>query len=181
MNLPGATPTVGCRDTAPALSRVATPLPAVGSWEPLDSQLTAVTPAEERLRLTVPNVGSEIYQTLIGADGSLVAPDFAKRCIAIDSEPRETRAQPADVHRGRVRRRGLAASEELRRIPCVIVATAGTRKRRAARVVRRAGLVTGVVTAREIAEALLDAREITPRQDPLYRQLRMTGAFAVAA
>lgn len=109
---------------------VTTAVLALGSWEPLDSQLAAFLPDDERAELIGRGVVAEVASTLIAADGQLVAPDFAARSIAIDAE-------------------------RLRRIPRVVLVSSGSRKRDAARAVLRAGLVTGVVTDREIAEALL--------------------------
>ncbi len=114
---------------------VTTAVLALGSWEPLDSQLAEVIPAAERAELIARGVVAEVASTLISRDGTLVAPDFADRTIAI-------------------------SAEQLRRIPRVILVSAGLRKSAAARAVLRAGLVTGIVTDREVAESLLQDQEL---------------------
>lgn len=109
---------------------VTTAMLALGSWDPLDSQLADVVPVAERQRLIADGVVAEVASTLIARDGSIVAPEFSDRTIAI-------------------------RADDLRRIPRVLLVSSGVRKAAAARAVLRAGLVTGIVTDREIAESLL--------------------------
>lgn len=109
---------------------VTTAMLALGSWEPLDSQLASAVPEDERAELIARGVVAEVASTLIARDGSLVAADFSDRTIAI-------------------------RAEELRRVPRVIVVSAGLRKAAAARAALRAGIATGIVTDRDVAEALL--------------------------
>lgn len=109
---------------------VTTAVLALGSWQPQDSQLADVIPEKEREALRTRGVVAEVASTLIGSDGALVAPDFSDRCIAV-------------------------TAPQLERIPRVILVSAGSRKIDAARAVAKSGLLTGIVTDRETAEALL--------------------------
>lgn len=111
-------------------SDVTTAVLALGSWDPLESQLAGSVPERQRADLIARGAVAEVAATLIGRDGSLVAPDFADQCIAI-------------------------GADQLRRIPRVILVAAGERKADAGRAVLRAGLLTGIVTDRVLAEALL--------------------------
>lgn len=117
---------------------VTTAVLALGSWSPLDSQLASVIPELERDELVGRGVVAEIAAILIDRDGKLVAPDFSDRCISI-------------------------AAPELRAIPRVLLVSAGSRKVEAARAVLRSGLLTGIVTDRGIAEALLADAELIAR------------------
>lgn len=110
--------------------QVTTAMLALGSWDPLESQLAAVVAPNERAQLIEAGVVAEVASTLVGHDGSILAPEFTDRTIAI-------------------------RADDLRRIPRVLLVASGVRKAAAARAVMRAGLVTGIVTDREIAESLL--------------------------
>lgn len=109
---------------------VTTAMLALGSWNPRDSQLADVIPEHERDDLLARGVTAEVASILINQSGEVVAPDFSDRCIAI-------------------------TAPQLRRVPRVLLVSAGTRKVAAARAVVRSGLLTGIVADRETAEALL--------------------------
>ena len=109
---------------------VTTAVLALGSWDPIESQLAETVPEAKRAELIARGVVAEVAATLIARDGSLVAPDFADHCIAI-------------------------GADQIRAIPRVLLVAAGERKAVAARAVVRAGLLTGIVTDRVLAEALL--------------------------
>lgn len=109
---------------------VTTAMLALGSWDPVESQLAEAVPDAQRRELLDRGVVAEVAATLIAQDGSLVAPDFADQCIAV-------------------------TAQQLREIPRVLLVAAGDRKAAAARAVVRAGLLTGIVTDRVLAEALL--------------------------
>lgn len=111
-------------------SDVTTALLSVGSWNPPDSQLYLAVPPAEREALVAQGVVAEVSSILITDDGSVVAESFTERAIAIT---------PA----------------QLRAIPRVLAVAAGVRKARAVRAVARAGLITGLVTDAELAEAIL--------------------------
>ncbi|MDO7880661.1 sugar-binding transcriptional regulator [Salinibacterium soli] len=110
---------------------VTTAVLALGSWDPVESQLAEAIPDAQRADLLGRGVVAEVAATLIASDGSLVAPDFADQCIAI-------------------------GAEQIRAIPRVLLVAAGERKASAARAVLRAGMLSGIVTDRVLAEALLD-------------------------
>ncbi|MDZ4044493.1 MAG: sugar-binding domain-containing protein [Rhodoglobus sp.] len=109
---------------------VTTAVLALGSWDPVESQLAEAVPDAQRRELLERGVVAEVAATLIARDGSLVAPDFADQCLAV-------------------------TADQLRTIPRVLLVAAGDRKATAARAVVRAGLLTGIVTDRVLAEALL--------------------------
>lgn len=109
---------------------VTTAVLALGSWDPVQSQLAESLPAAQRAELIGRGVVAEVAATLIARDGSLPAPDFADQCIAI-------------------------TAEQIRAVPRVLLVAAGERKAEAAAAVVRAGLLTGIVTDRAVAEYLL--------------------------
>lgn len=109
---------------------VTTAVLALGSWDPIESQLAEAVPAAQRNELLARGVVAEVAATLIASDGTLVAPDFADQCIAV-------------------------TADQLRNIPRVLLVAAGERKAAAARAVISAGLLTGIVTDRALAETLL--------------------------
>ena len=110
--------------------KVTTAVLALGSWDPIESQLSDAVPEKQRDELRSRGVVAEVAATLIAKDGTLVATDFADLCIA-------------------------ATADQIRRIPRVLVVAAGARKAVAARPAIRAGLFNGIVTDRALAEALL--------------------------
>lgn len=109
---------------------VTTAVLALGSWDPVESQLAEAIPDAQRAELLARGVVAEVAATLIASDGALVAPDFADQCIAI-------------------------GADQIRAIPRVLLVAAGGRKASAASAVVRAGLLTGIVTDRVLAESLL--------------------------
>lgn len=109
---------------------VTTALVSVGSWNPPDSQLYEFLPSAERDDLVQRGVAAEVSATLLSADGTAVADDFADRTIAV-------------------------TSAQLRAIPRVLAVAAGARKAGAVAAVARAGLITGLVTDHSLAEAAL--------------------------
>lgn len=109
---------------------VTTAVVSVGSWDPPNSQLRTTMNAADREELLARGVRAEIAAILLGADGSLVAPDFAQRCISI-------------------------TADQLSRIPRVIGVAGGAVKAAAVLAVARASLFTEVVTDRQLAEAVL--------------------------
>lgn len=117
---------------------VTTAVLALGSWSPLDSQLASVIPETERDELIGRGVVAEVAAILIDRGGELVAPDFSDRCVSV-------------------------TAPELRHVPRVLLAVGGSRKVEAARAVLRSKLITGIITDREIAEALLADAELVTR------------------
>ncbi|GAB3618588.1 sugar-binding domain-containing protein [Okibacterium endophyticum] len=120
-------------DIAKALamfSEITTAVMSIGAWSPPESQLYESVHPEHRDALVARGVVAEIASTLVAADGSEIAPDFAERCISV-------------------------TSEQLRRIPRVIAVAAGARKALAVASVARAGLISGIVTDRALAEQIL--------------------------
>lgn len=108
-----------------------TALVSVGSWNPPDSQLYEFLPRAEREDLVGRGVIAEVSATLLSADGTEIADDFADRAIAV-------------------------TATQLRAIPRVLAVAAGARKARAVTAVARAGLITGLVTDHTLAaEALI--------------------------
>jgi DNA-binding transcriptional regulator LsrR (DeoR family) len=120
-------------DIARAMSMhddVTTALVSIGSWNPPDSQLYWATPDAERQDLVARGVVAEVSSTLVAADGTPVADDFADRAIAI-------------------------SAEKLRAIPRVLAVASGVPKAGAVAAVARAGLITGLVTDAGLAEEVL--------------------------
>ena len=113
---------------------ITTAVMSIGSWAPPESQLFESVHPEDREALVARGVVAEIAATLVAADGSEIAPDFADRCIAV-------------------------TSDQLRRIPRVLAVAAGARKALAVASVARAGLISGVVTDRALATRVLDEHE----------------------
>lgn len=117
---------------------VTTALVSVGSWNPPDSQLYEFLPASEREDLVARGVIAEVSATLLSADGTAIADDFADRTIAV-------------------------TSTQLRAIPRVLAVAAGARKAGAVAAVARAGLITGLVTDHTLAAAALAGPPASPR------------------
>lgn len=117
---------------------VTTALVSVGSWNPPDSQLYELLPAEERRDLVSRGVVAEVSATLLSAEGDEVAEDFADRTIAV-------------------------TSAQLRAIPRVLAVAAGERKAGAVSAVARAGLITGLVTDHSLAAEVLAGPPVAPR------------------
>lgn len=125
------------QEIARALSRfseVTTAVMSVGSWDPPDSQLYDSIHPDDRAGLIDRGVVAEISGVLLAEDGSEPAPDFLERCIC-------------------------ATSTELRAIPRVLTVAAGSRKAAAVSAIARADLISGLVTDRALAEAVLATSE----------------------
>ncbi len=114
---------------------VTTALVSVGSWQPPDSQLYELLPADEREALVERGVIAEVSASLLSSTGTEIADDFADRAIAV-------------------------TSSQLRAIPRVLAVASGVRKAGAVAAVARAGLITGLVTDHALAENVLTT---TPR------------------
>jgi len=126
-------------DVAQALllfDEVTTAVVSVGSWDPPNSQLRATMPPSDRDELLARGVRAEVAAVLIGRDGELLGQDFADRCISI-------------------------TAAQLARIPRVIGVAGGAVKAEAVLAVARAGLFTGLVTDRELAELVLAQEPVT--------------------
>ena len=109
---------------------VTTAVVSVGSWDPPASQLRATMPPADRDELLARGVRAEVAAILIGRDGELLGQDFAERCVSI-------------------------TAAQLARIPRVIGVAGGAVKAEAVLAVARAGLFTGLVTDRGLAEIVL--------------------------
>lgn len=119
---------------------VTTALVSIGSWNPPDSQLYEFLPPAEREHLVERGVIAEVSATLLSADGTAIADDFADRTIAV-------------------------TSAQLRAIPRVLAVAAGARKAGAVAAVTRAGLITGLVTDHSLAEEMLAGPPARRRED----------------
>lgn len=127
-------------DVAEALlmfDQVTTAVVSVGSWDPPNSQLRATMPPTDRDELLHRGVRAEVAAVLIGRDGDLLGQDFADRCISI-------------------------TAAQLGRIPRVVGVAGGAVKAEAVLAVSRAGLFTGLVTDRELAELVLAQDPVPP-------------------
>lgn len=111
---------------------ITTAVVAVGSWDPPDSQLWDIVRPQERDSLLARGVRAEVAAILVADDGSMPAADFAERCISV-------------------------TADQLAAVPRVIGVAAGAVKTAAVTAVARAGLLTGVVADRRLAEAVLAA------------------------
>lgn len=109
---------------------VTTAVVAIGSWDPPESQLLETIRPEERQALLDRGVVGEVGATLLSAEGEEVAADFERRCVAI-------------------------SSTELRALPRVLAVAAGARKAVATTAAARAGLITGIVADRALAQQVL--------------------------
>lgn len=111
---------------------VTTAVLSVGSWNPASTQVREVLPAADVERAEALGCVADIAGILVREDGSLVDPEFQRRCVSISS------AQLVDV-------------------PRVIAVAGGAEKATAIRAVARAGLITSLVTDDRLAEAVLAA------------------------
>ncbi len=109
---------------------VTTAVVSVGSWDPPNSQLLAALPAADAEALLARGVRAEIGAVLVTDEGVLAGLDFLDRCVSI-------------------------SPDQLRRIPRVLGVAAGAEKAAAVLAVARAGLLTGLVTDRALAEAAI--------------------------
>jgi DNA-binding transcriptional regulator LsrR (DeoR family) len=115
---------------------VTTAVVAVGSWDPPNSQLLNAISDTEQQALLDQGVRAEIAAILVTGDGEVLNSDFTARCISI-------------------------SAEQMRNIPRVIGVAGGTDKAAAVVAVARAGLLTGLVTERSLAEAALTLPPVT--------------------
>ncbi len=121
-------------DVAEAISlfnRVTVAMVAVGSWDPPISQIRDSLSDQDLATLAPRGVQAEVCGILIDQNGKLVGADFAERCLAI-------------------------TATQLANIPRIIAVAAGAPKARAVRAVAKAKLMTGLVTDRSLAQALLE-------------------------
>jgi len=116
---------------------VTTAVVSVGSWDPPNTQLIPAISAEEVTDLRAQGVRADIASILVTEDGTIVTSDFAARCISV-------------------------TPEQMRRFPRVIAVAGGADKAGAVAAVARAGLITGLVTERALAEAVLGAEGVAP-------------------
>jgi DNA-binding transcriptional regulator LsrR (DeoR family) len=114
---------------------VTTAVVSVGSWDPPNSQLLGAISEGEQRALMDQGVKAEIAAILVSAAGTVVTSDFAARCISI-------------------------SAAQMRHIPRVIGVAGGAEKAEAVVAVARAGLLTGLVTERALAEAALAAPHV---------------------
>lgn len=94
---------------------------ALGSWDPPDSQLWDVLAPTERLALRRRGVVAEVGSVLLAKDGSVVPSSLPGRCLSM-------------------------STEQLRRVPDVLVVAGGKTKATAVRAALRSGLVSAIVT-----------------------------------
>lgn len=116
---------------------VTTAVVSVGSWDPPNSQLLNAVSEADRRALLDQGVKADMAAILVTAAGTVVSSDFAARCISI-------------------------SAEQMRHIPRVIGVAAGADKAEAVVAVARAGLLTGLVTERALAEAALATPPVVP-------------------
>ncbi len=131
-------------DVAEALAlfdRVTVAVLAVGSWDPPISQLRELMPERDRVELERRGVRAEVAGILVDDEGRLVGEDFAERCLSI-------------------------SAEALGAIPRVIAVAGGGAKAQAVAAVARSGLMTALVTDRELAEAALRLPAVPARARP---------------
>lgn len=114
---------------------VTTAVMAVGSWlVGTASQLYMSLESELRKQLLATGVIGEIGVTLVGQDGGEIYPELADRCIAV-------------------------TAAQLRAIPRVVAVAAGRTKATAVAAIAQGGLITELVTDRELADAVLEVFE----------------------
>ncbi len=111
---------------------------AVGSWNPPNSRLVNYLPKADRAALDRQGVQAEVAAIFIDPNGHFVGQEYTSRYLSISAE-------------------GLSA------IPRVIAVAGGADKADAVLAVARAGLLTGLVTDRALAEATLSQ---PPRPTP---------------
>lgn len=104
---------------------------AIGSWDPLDSQLALALPESERAGLIRAGVRAEVASILITDDGEVIGQEFTDRTISV-------------------------TAAQLRRCPDVIGVVAGRHKTQAVAAVCRSGLISELVCDHQLAQALLD-------------------------
>lgn len=110
--------------------RVTVAVVSVGSWNPPMSQIHEVLTEEERARLRTRHIDADVAGILLDQDGARIDEGFVDRSLSI-------------------------RADQFARIPRVIAVASGTVKTRAVRAVARSGMITGLVTDRDLAEAVL--------------------------
>jgi DNA-binding transcriptional regulator LsrR (DeoR family) len=103
---------------------------SLGSWVPPSSQIFDNLEPSERERLLAEGVRADLACTLLDADGEVVDGGYIGRSLSI-------------------------RHEQLRAVPRVIALAGGANKAAAAVSAARSGLMTGLITDRELADAVL--------------------------
>jgi DNA-binding transcriptional regulator LsrR (DeoR family) len=113
------------------LPRVTKAVVGLGLWAPGQSTLYDTAPDHDRRTLAQLGVCAEVSGVFLTADGEPVQTDLTQRMIGINAE-------------------------QMRAIPEVITIAYGTAKIPAAHAALRSGLISGLVTHKAFAQALLD-------------------------
>jgi len=113
------------------LSRVTKAVVGLGMWAPGQSTIYDTAPEHDRTTLTRRGVCAELSGVFLAGDGRPVQTDLTHRMIGI-------------------------AAEQMRAIPEVTAIAYGTAKIPAAHAALRSGLISGLVTHKTFAQALLD-------------------------
>ena len=110
------------------------------SWEPADSQLLSTLSREEVEALREQGVRADIAAILVDDAGAVVRSEVTERFIAI-------------------------SPEQMRQIPRVVAVAGGAAKGGAIAAAARAGLITGLVADRTLAEAALNTEPVLANAD----------------
>ena len=109
-----------------------TALVSIGSWEHKETQLYREFPPSVRARLDQVKPAGELAGIWFDETGRVLAPEVTRMCMTLETH-------------------------HLSQTPRVIAVAAGAKKVSAILGAARTGLITGLVTDRDTAEALLDA------------------------
>ena len=109
-----------------------TALVSIGSWEHKETQLYREFPPSVRARLDQVKPAGELAGIWFDETGKVLAPEVTRMCMTLETH-------------------------HLSQTPRVIAVAAGAKKVSAILGAARTGLITGLVTDRDTAEALLDA------------------------